>query len=185
MRIALAEKKIPWEPIPVNLRAREHKRPEFLALNPNGTVPVIRDDDLVLYDSTIINEYLEERHPKPPLTFPDPPRRAKVRQWEDFGDNNFLRPAENIFIHLKGWRRFEEEQIQSVGEKMLESLAYVDKALEGREYLMDRFTYADISFAPRVIILDRLGISLPQGLVNVRAWIERLRERASLQNLEH
>ena len=185
MRIALAEKKLPWQPILVNLRAKEQKRPEFLALNPNGTVPVIQDGDTLLYDSTIINEYLEEQYPQPSLTFPDPALRGKVRQWEDFGDNNFLRPAENIFIHDKGWRTFEEEQIRGFRQRIQESLAYVEKAVVGKEYLMDRFTYADIAFAPRIILLDQLGISLPENLANVRAWIGRLKRRSSLQSLEH
>lgn len=169
----------------VNLRANEQRRPEFLALNPGGTVPVIRDGDTVLYDSTIINEYLEEQYPQPSLTFPDPPRRGRVRQWEDFGDNNFLRPAENIFIHNKGWRTFEEEQIRGFRQKIQESLTYVEKALEGQEYIMNRFTYADIAFAPRIILLDQLRILLPQDFVNIHAWIDRLKKRPSLTDLEH
>lgn len=108
-----------------------------------------------------------------------------MRQWEDFGDNNFLRPAENIFIHLKGWRTFGQEQIEAFRQRIHESLVYVEKALEGKEYLLDRLTYADISFAPRAILLDQLGISLPENLVNVHAWIESLKKRPSLQNLEH
>lgn len=169
----------------VNLRAKEQKRAEFLALNPNGTVPVMRDDDAVLYDSTIINEYLEERYPEPSLTWPDPVRRGKVRQWEDFGDNNFLRPAENIFIHDKGWRTFGADQIDSFRQKIQETLIYVDRTLEGKEYLVDSFTYADIAFAPRVIILDRLGIAVPQHLNHLRSWVDRLKQRPSLGNLEH
>ncbi len=139
----------------------------------------------MLYDSTIINEYLEEQYPQPSLTYPDPPRRALVRQWEDFGDNNFLRPAENIFIHLKGWRTFEDEQVLGFRQKILESLAYIEKALRGKEYLVNRFTYADISFAPRIILLNQLGISLPESFLNVHGWIDRLTKRQSLQNLEH
>ncbi|MCZ6451650.1 MAG: glutathione S-transferase family protein [Deltaproteobacteria bacterium] len=185
MRIALAEKKIPWEPILVNLREREHKRPEYLAINPEGKVPTIRDGETVVYDSTIINEYLEERYPEASLTYADPHRRAKVRQWEDYGDNNFLRPAENIFIHDKGWRQFEPEQLQGFRQRILESLAFVENALGRFDYLVNRFTYADISFAPRVMILEQLGISLPQNLANVRAWIDRLRSRPTLHNLEH
>lgn len=184
MRIALKEKNLSWEPIFVNLRAREQKRPEFLALNPNGTVPVLRDGDTLLYDSTIINEYLEEQYPEPSLTYPDPARRGRVRQWEDYGDNNFLRPAENIFIHNKGWRQFEAADLDRFRQRILESLAYVDKGLAGREYLIDRFTYGDIAFAPRVILLEELGIAVPRDLVNVRAWIDRLKKRPSLQNLE-
>ncbi len=185
MRIALAEKKISWEPILVNLRAKEQKRPEFLALNPHGKVPVLVDGETLVYDSTIVNEYLEERYPEPALTYPDPSQRSKVRQWEDYGDNNFLFPAERIFIHDKGWRHFEPAELDGFHQKILESLAYVEKALEGKEYLVDRFTYADISFAPRVILLDQLGIPLPQDFVNIRDWIDRLRKRPSLENLEH
>jgi glutathione S-transferase len=185
VRIALAEKGIAWEPILVNLRAREHKKPEFLALNPDGTVPVIRDGDLVLYDSTVINEYIEDRYPNPSLTFPEPERRAKVRQWEDYGDNHFSRPAENIFIHLKGWRLFEEAQIDAFRKKILESLTYVERSLAGRDYLVERFTYADIAFAPRVIILEEIGVTLPRDSANVRNWISRLKSRPSLANLEH
>jgi glutathione S-transferase len=184
VRIALAEKKIPWEPIFINLRAREHKRPEFLALNPEGKVPVLRDGETLVYDSTIVNEYIEDRYPETALTYSDPSQKAKVRQWEDYGDNNFLRPAENIFIHDKGWRQFEPEQLHGFRQRILESLNLVEKTLGGKEYLVDRFTYADISFAPRVIMVEQLGISLPQNLVNVRAWIDRLRKRPSLQNLE-
>ena len=185
MRIALAEKKISWEPILVNLRAREQKRPEFLALNPNGKVPVLIDGETLVYDSTIINEYLEERYPEVPLTYPDPSRRAKVRQWEDYGDNNFLLPAERIFIHDKGWRQFQPAELDEFRQRILESLAFVEEALAGKDYLVDRFSYADISFAPRVILLDQLKVPLPHDFTNVRAWIDRLKQRPSLQNLEH
>lgn len=184
MRIALKEKNLSWEPILVNLRAREQKRPEFLALNPNGTVPVLRDGDTLLYDSTIINEYLEEQYPEPALTYPDPPRRGKVRQWEDYGDTNFLRPAENIFIYNKGWRQFEAADLDRFRQRMLESLAYVNNALAGKDYLADRFSYGDIAFAPRVIMLEELGIALPEELVAVRAWIDRLKRRPSVEDLE-
>jgi len=95
-----------------------------------------------------------------------------------------LRPAENIFVHNKGWRQFEAADLERFRQRILESLAYVDKALAGREYLIDRFTYGDIAFGPRVIMLDELGISLPHDLVKVRAWIDRLKRRPSLQNLE-
>ncbi|MFQ5851146.1 MAG: glutathione S-transferase family protein [Candidatus Binatia bacterium] len=132
-----------------------------------------------------MNEYLEDRYPQPALAYPDPSRRARARQWEDYGDNNFLSPAEGIFIHDKGWRHFETEQLENFRQRILESLAFVEKALEAKEYLVDSFTYADISFAPRLIILEQLGILLPQNFVNVRAWIGRLKRRPSLQNLEH
>ncbi len=145
----------------------------------------MRDGDTLLYDSTIINEYLEEQYPESSLTWPDPARRGKVRQWEDYGDTHFLRPAENIFIHDKGWRVFSPEQIDSFRQRIQESLAYVDRALEGRDYLVDQFTYADIAFAPRIIILDRLGIGVPQSLTHLRSWIDRMKQRPSVTHLEN
>jgi glutathione S-transferase len=54
VRIALSEKQIAWEPIPVKLRADEHKTPQFLALNPYGKVPVVIDEGSVIYESTVV-----------------------------------------------------------------------------------------------------------------------------------
>ena len=184
MRIALAEKTIPWEPIFVNLRADENDRPEYLTLNPNGSVPTLVDGETIVYDSTIINEYLEDLHPDPPLLGKDPVRRAQIRMWEDDADNNFGRPAEMIFIHQKGWRTFGEEDLAGFRSRILEHLERLEKHLEGRSYLVEDFSLADIAHAPRIIMLAELGIKVPAHFKNVGAYIERLRQRPSLQNLE-
>ena len=185
MRIALAEKKIPWEPIHVDLRKEEHKTPEFLALNPYGKVPVLLDDGAIIYESTVVNEYLEDRFPDSPLIPRDPLGRAEVRIWEDYGDNMFLGPAEAIFIHNKGWRTFEPERLAQMRQQIQDSLTRVEKHLQGKQYLVrDTFTLADICFAPRIIMLDELGTPLNPAYQNVQAWIERIKERESLQGLE-
>jgi glutathione S-transferase len=185
VRIALAEKKIPWEPIHVDLRKEEHKTPEFLALNPYGKVPVLIDNDGLIYESTIVNEYLEDRFPDPALIPRDPWGRAEVRLWEDYGDNMFLGPAEAIFIHNKGWRTFAPERLAQMRQQIQDSLSRVEKQLQGKQYLVrDTFTLADICFAPRIIMLDELGTPLNSAYKNVPAWIERIKERESLQGLE-
>jgi glutathione S-transferase len=185
VRIALSEKRIPWEPIHVNLRADEHKTPQFLALNPYGKVPVLLDEGAIIYESTIVNEYLEDRFPDPPLMPRDPLGRAEVRTWEDYGDNAFLGPAEAIFIHDKGWRTFESERLQQMRQQIQEVLTRLEKSLEGKRFLVrDTFTLADICFAPRITILDQLGTPLDPAYKNVRAWIERIKERESMQGLE-
>ena len=56
VKVVLEEKKLPYETIPVDLRKKEQKKPEFLKLNPNGKVPVIIDGETVLYESRIIND---------------------------------------------------------------------------------------------------------------------------------
>jgi glutathione S-transferase len=185
VRIALSEKHVPWEPIYVNLRADEHKTPEFLALNPYGKVPVLLDEGVVIYESTVVNEYLEDRFPDPPLMPRDPLGRAEVRLWEDYGDNAFLGPAEGIFIHNKGWWTFDPERLRQMRQQIQDALARLEKHLEGKKFLVrDTFTLADICFAPRITILDQLGTPLNPPYNNVRAWIERMRERASTQGLE-
>jgi glutathione S-transferase len=185
VRIALSEKRIPWEPIHINLLAGEHKTTEFLSLNPCGKVPVLLDDRAVIYESTVVNEYLEDRFPERRLMPTDPLGRAEVRLWEDYGDNAFLGPAEGIFIHDKGWRTFELERLQQMRQQIQDVLARLEKHLEGKTFLVrDTFSLADICFAPRITILDRLGVPLPSSHINVRAWIERIRERERTQGLE-
>jgi glutathione S-transferase len=185
VRIALSEKQIAWEPIHVNLRADEHKTPQFLALNPYGKVPVVIDEGSVIYESTVVNEYLEDRFPESALMPRAPLGRAEVWLWEDYGDNAFLAPAEAIFIHDKGWRTFEPERLEQMRQQIREVLARLEKQLEGRKFLVrDNFSLADICFAPRITILDRLGVQLPLSFVNVQAWIDRIRERLSTQGLE-
>ncbi len=185
MRIALSEKRIAWEPIHVNLRANEHKAPEFLALNPYGKVPVLLDEGAIIYESTVVNEYLEERFPNSPLMPRDPLGRAEVRLWEDYGDNAFLGPAEGIFIHNKGWRTFEPARLQQMRQQIQDALTRLEKHLAGKQFLVrDTFTLADICFAPRITMLDQLGAPLNPAYKNVRAWIVRIKERESTQGLE-
>ena len=185
MRIALSEKHISWEPIHVNLRANEHKTPEFLALNPYGKVPVLLDQGAVIYESTVVNEYLEDRFPDPPLMLRDPLGRAEVRLWEDYGDNAFLGPAEGIFVHDKGWRTFEPERLEQMRQRIRDVLTRLEQHLEGKKFLVhDTFSLADICFAPRIMILDQLGAPLPPSYANVRMWIERIKKRESTRGLE-
>ena len=76
--IALLEKHIPHEAVLVDMAAKEHKAPQFLAKNPYGRVPVIDDGGFVLYESTAILNYLEATHPTPALVPSDPKGRALV-----------------------------------------------------------------------------------------------------------
>ena len=81
VRFALAEKGLEYTSHMVNLLAREHKTPEYLALNPNGVVPTLVHDGDVICESTIINEYLEDRFPLPSLMPADASSRARARKW--------------------------------------------------------------------------------------------------------
>ena len=79
LRIALRLKGLACDYVPVDLRAEQHLSPEFRALNPQGLVPALEHQGTVLIQSPAIIEWLEERHPEPPLLPVDPEDRARVR----------------------------------------------------------------------------------------------------------
>ena len=76
VKVVLAEKNLPYEIVPIDLRAQEQKTPDYLKMNPYGKVPVLTDDAVVLYESCIINEYLEEKYRDRPLMPDDFAKRA-------------------------------------------------------------------------------------------------------------
>jgi glutathione S-transferase len=85
VRLCLAEKKLPFEEIKLDLGAgKDHLKPDYLKLNPNGVVPTLVDDGRPIIDSSVICEYLDERYPDPRLTPDDLVERARMRAWMRF-----------------------------------------------------------------------------------------------------
>jgi glutathione S-transferase len=184
VRVVLAEKDLEFEKVPVDLHKGEQKAPEFLKLNPYGKVPVLIDDDVVVYDSTIINEYLDEEYPNPTLMPEDSARRARVRLLEDFADNSFIPPAGLVLAELrKPEAERDADKIRRHQGEVTRVLGRLEMQLEGKEFLVGDFSLADIAFVPRVIILSQLGIEIDPRLQHVAAWIGRLRERSSVRGL--
>jgi len=184
VRIVLAEKDLSYETVFVDLQKGEQKKPEFLALNPYGKVPVLIDEDEVVYDSTIINEYLEDEYPHPPLMPVRSGERARARMLEDFADNSFTAPTSLLLTELrKPEGEGNEERIRRYRAEAVRVLELLERRLEGREYLAGSFSLADVAFVPRLLILSDLGIEVPGRLKNVLAWIERLKQRPSVQQL--
>jgi len=184
VRVVLAEKDLEYERVLVDLRKGEQKTPEFLKLNPYGKVPVLIDEDVVIYDSTVINEYLNEEYPNPPLMPEDSAGRARVRLLEDFADNSFTPPAGLVLTELnKPEAERDGERVRRYQGDLLRVLGRLDVILEGREFLVADLTLADIAFVPRVLLLPQLGVETEPRLRNVPAWIARLRARPSVQVL--
>lgn len=86
VRIALEEKGVAWTGRHLDLRNFDQLRPEFLALNPQAMVPVMRDDDQLIVESRLINEYLEDAYPEVPLAPRDPFARVRMRFWTRYSD---------------------------------------------------------------------------------------------------
>jgi glutathione S-transferase len=86
VRLALAEKEIPWEGREVDLMRGAQLTPEFLAINPKGLVPVLLHDDEIIIESTVILEYIEDAFPAAPLRPATPIGRARMRVWTKVPD---------------------------------------------------------------------------------------------------
>jgi glutathione S-transferase len=89
VRIALAEKGLQYEKATIDITKGEQKKPDFLAVNPNGKVPALQDNGTNLYESSIIMEYLNDTYPNSPLLPTDPGQRARARVLLHYGDNPF------------------------------------------------------------------------------------------------
>ena len=79
MRLVLTEKAIPWDEVRLNLRKGDQFKPDYLKLNPKAVVPTLVHDACVVRESSIINEYIDDVFPEPPLRPDDPGRRARMR----------------------------------------------------------------------------------------------------------
>ena len=180
VRILLIEKGLEYERIDVDLTKKEQKNPEYLKIHPFGQVPALDDDGFIVYDSTIINEYLEDEYPHPPLLPNDSEGRARARLMEDFRDIYFT-PHFVEIIHEVRKPETERDQkvIQNAKETITQCFDRIERELEGRDYLAGTFSLADISFMPNIALLEHFEIPVDPKYKNMRAWIERLKARPS------
>jgi glutathione S-transferase len=160
-RIVLAEKGIAYEAVEIDL----DDRPAWMyEKNATGRVPVYEEDEgLVLPESEVIMEYLEERYPAPALWPADPAERALGRLWLNRFDD---RLGDAYYAARRGDGR----------EQLDQRLAELEGALEAQAYLSGReFGLADIGYVPWILRgLDRFGLVLGPAIAN---WLERCSKR--------
>lgn len=114
VRLALAEKRLDWTGEHVDLMRFENFRPEYLAVNPNGLVPTLVDGLDTIFESSIINEYLDDRYPQTPLRPAEPAARARMRAWvKREEDELFLavRPASLNLMMKQVFERYSEDEL--------------------------------------------------------------------------
>ncbi|MFB2894766.1 glutathione S-transferase family protein, partial [Aerosakkonemataceae cyanobacterium BLCC-F50] len=144
-RVVLLEKGIDFTATEIDL---QNKLDWFIQISRYGKVPAIKHGDVELFESSIINEYLEEVFPEPSLLPSDPPAKAIARIWIDYA-NTRLVPAFNKL--LRGKDSTEQEQGR---REFLEALLYVEQegisklSGNGPYWLGENFSLVDISFYP-------------------------------------
>ena len=186
VRIALDEKRLDYECVEVGW-SLEHRylphHPDVVALNPKRQVPVLVDGDVVVYDSTLIFEYLEERYPEPPLFPAEIDERVRCRRLEASAD-------EILFPHI--WDLVEEsmypapasgrdaERLGRAKAGLAALYAELDKEIAGREYLCGRFSVADIATFVMVSAASTLGAAPTQGQTELQGWLARMLARPAV-----
>jgi glutathione S-transferase len=156
----------------------QNKSEEFLAASPTGKVLVVVADSDSLYESNVVNQYLDEVFESPRLLPEDPKKRAYTRIWMASAADDFF-PA--VFVAGVGRvRGFSDDRISEALEKLKAALGALEERLWGREYLADKFSLADIAHAGTLARLRELAemcdIAL-EGYPNVAAWMQRIEAR--------
>jgi glutathione S-transferase len=183
VRIAVREKNLPVEIREVTwTRARlwGDKPEALLAVSPRGQVPVLVDDEVAVFDSTIINEYLEERFPEPPLMPADTTGRARCRMWEELADDMLGRAmpvlVREIYVKPEGAAR-DEAALAAALKIVSAHHARLEQALVGADFLCGAYSLADIGNFLAVAFCSTLGAPPDDKLINLAAWYRRVAER--------
>lgn len=176
----LKELGVEFEFIPVNLQAGEHKRPEFLAINPAGKVPVLIDGDLVLPESAAIVLYLAEKYPEKGLMPTTLEQRAQVYRWVLFAVTELEQPLWRITKHsfLYPEHKRIAKDIDLAREDFAAMAAVLERHMEGRQYIVgDRISVADCVTA---YLMDWANEQqLLDGFSNLKAYLQRMYARSA------
>ncbi len=187
VRMALAEKGIDYQRIEVGWSLADRylpHHPDVVALNPKAQVPVLVDGEVVVYDSTLILEYLEERCPEPPLYPTELAERARCRQLEAAADEILFPQVWSLidagFYPTQGDDGAAERKRRACGE-LARLQVDLDKQLAGREYLCDRFSVADIGSFIMLSTAATLGAPSAAAQANLLAWLARVATRPAVK----
>ena len=211
VRFALSEKGLAYEGQHLNLRRGDQSTPEYLKLNPNGVVPTLVHDGLVVIESVVINEYLDDAFPTPALKPDDAAGRARMRWFTKHVDAGIFPATGIVSMSIAFHHQYSPEVVEQLTlqrgpayrrrfealKKGVDNPAFPDAILRLDKMLADMeralesggpwltgamFTLADIAYAPYVTRLDHLKFA---GMMDKRpkaaAWYDRLRARPGYQ----
>jgi RNA polymerase-associated protein len=167
-RIVLFEKGMDFQVIDVDM----FNKPEDIAvINPYNRVPVLVDRDLILYESNIINEYIDERFPHPQLMPPDPIMRARARQ--------LLHTFEReLFCHIETLEKNTKGMVDKARGYVREQLTQLAPMFTKQKFMLgEEFSMLDVAIAPLLWRLEHYGIELPKSAAPLMVYAERIFSR--------
>ena len=145
---------------------------------------MINDAGKILFESCIINEYLDEKYPNPPLMPKDPYLRGRGRVLVDYGLNYMHEP----YWALRGemLKKESERNAAVVEEKhhaLRHLLQYLEEALGDKPYFLGEISLTDIDLLPRFLRMESYGAIPTPSLPRLTAWLQRMKERPSVKSI--
>lgn len=186
VRIFLAEKGVSIERVEVDLGKLEHKKPEFAALNPFQTIPVLElDDGTRIAESIAICRYIEALWPEPNLFGVTPIEQAMIEMWQRQLELRLLLPIAQVLRHTHPhMAEMENPQVPEWAvvnrPRALQAMAIVDEILGDRPFIAgERFTIADVTGLVALDFARPARIAIPPELVHLNRWHQALKARPS------
>jgi glutathione S-transferase len=163
---------------PKDLKSDEHRQ-----RHPLGRVPVLDDGDVSIYESGAIIEYVMARYGdgglKPAV---DTPEFPEYLQWFHYCEGMVMPPINTIIVQtmLLPPERRSEEALGQAQRLLGRTVAPVESALEGRDYLIGAFSAADLMLGHSLFMANRLG-QVSEKMANVKGYVKRIEERTAFQ----
>ena len=167
-RIVLYEKGMDFQIVDVDVF---NKPEDLMVINPYNMVPVLVERDLVLYESNIINEYIDERFPHPQLMPADPVMRARARL--------FLHRFESeMFCHIDALESGVQKSADKARQSVRDSLTQIAPIFAKQKFMLnDEYSMLDVAIAPLLWRLDYYDIQLAKEVAPLMKYAERLFSR--------
>jgi glutathione S-transferase len=179
---ALEELGLKYEHVPVGFTG-ETRKPDYLKINPNGHIPSLDDNGLIVWESMAINLYLAEKYGKPPLWPAGAEAHAHVYQWSFWGMTETEPPLITILLNrmmLPPEQRNEKAALAAV-EALKAPMGVLDAHLKGREHLLGKdFTIADLNVASVLSLTSFIGLDL-SATPTAQAWLGKCLARPAFQ----
>lgn len=181
--LALIEKGLEYEHSEVDLK---NKPAWFKTVSPYGKVPVFKHGDRVLYESAIINEYIDEVWPKPALMPADPYLRAQARIWIDYCNTRFIDPFYDL---LSAREPAAQAELAATLTGCFEYMEEAGLAALGADpyWLGSEVSLVDLAYWP---LFERLpavthyrGVDVPENCTRLRRWFAAMAERESVKQI--
>lgn len=181
-RLTLLEKGIPFKLIEIDLQNRPAN---FKEISPYGKVPVLKHGTHRVWESTVINEYLDETFPDPPLLPKSPIQRAQARIWINFADTRLFAATGRLMYSP------DPQQQAEAAKELPNHLQFIERGLQelsenGPYWLGADISLVDLTFYPLfeqwAVLTHYRGVPLPSG-DRLKQWQEAVANRESVRSI--